>query len=129
MSKKSIAAEKIIEALWKSIRKYNMPFGDYERLEEKIAVDGLNAALFLAPHALLSQDTNGVINYCSHKAGEVFGYSFAELMGQKSRILVPKEHLQNRARLLDEVLEGEGRMIEEDTIRLHKTEGQIPVHV
>ena len=45
-----------------------------------------------SPIAILIVDAEGVINLANSRSGELFGYSPAELSGQKIEILVPDRY-------------------------------------
>ena len=76
--------------------------------------------------AILSKDTNGIIQSANAAAERVLGYSPAELIGRSVRILIPPEHQADEDEILARIRRGE-RVDHFETVRLTKDKRRIDV--
>jgi PAS domain S-box-containing protein len=78
------------------------------------------------PYALLSEDTDGKLNFFNRAAERLFGYSQIEAIGMDSVLLVPPELREGREKLFHEVLEAKvSRYVE--TARITKSGERINI--
>jgi PAS domain S-box-containing protein len=76
--------------------------------------------------AILSKDTNGIIQSANAAAERIFGYKAAELVGKSVRILIPPEHQAEEDEILARIRRGE-RVDHFETVRLTKDERRIDI--
>jgi PAS domain S-box-containing protein len=69
--------------------------------------------------AILSKDTNGIIQSCNAAAERIFGYSAAELIGKPVRLLIPPERQSEEDEILSRIRRGE-RIDHFETVRIRK---------
>ncbi|HVJ29250.1 MAG TPA: PAS domain S-box protein, partial [Gammaproteobacteria bacterium] len=76
--------------------------------------------------AILSKDTNGIIQLANAATERIFGYSPAELIGKSVRILIPPEHQPEEDEILARIRRGE-RVEHFETVRLTKDNRRIDI--
>ncbi len=69
--------------------------------------------------AILSKDTNGIIQSANAAAERLFGYQAAELIGKPVRVLIPAERQTEEDDILDRIRRGE-RVEHFETVRVRK---------
>jgi PAS domain S-box-containing protein len=69
--------------------------------------------------AILSKDTNGIIQSCNAAGERIFGYRAGELVGQPVRILIPPERQPEEDDILARIRRGE-RVDHFETVRVRK---------
>ena len=76
--------------------------------------------------AILSKDTDGIIQSANASAERIFGYSPAELVGKSVRILIPPELQAEEDEILARVCRGE-RVDHFETVRITKDKRRIDI--
>src|SRR5262245_27570128 len=76
--------------------------------------------------AILSKDLNGVIQSCNVRAGQLFGYTTAELVGHSIRMLIPPDRQAEEDHILDTIRRG-GHLEHFETVRLRKDGSPVEV--
>src|SRR5262245_4721600 len=76
--------------------------------------------------AILSKDTNGIIQSANAAAERIFGYSAAELIGRPVRMLIPPELQSEEDEILARIRRGE-RIDHFETVRLTKDHRRIDI--
>jgi PAS domain S-box-containing protein len=76
--------------------------------------------------AILSKDTNGIIQSANAAAERIFGYSARELIGKSVRLLIPRELQAEEDEILARIRRGE-RVDHFETVRLAKDGHRIDV--
>ncbi|HET7131621.1 MAG TPA: PAS domain S-box protein, partial [Gammaproteobacteria bacterium] len=69
--------------------------------------------------AILSKDTNGIIQSCNAAGERIFGYSALDLIGQSVRILIPPDRQTEEDEILARIRRGE-RVEHYETVRVRK---------
>ena len=76
--------------------------------------------------AILSKDTNGIIQSANAASERIFGYTAAELVGKSVRILIPPELQAEEDEILARIRRGE-RVDHFETVRLRKDNRRVAV--
>jgi PAS domain S-box-containing protein len=76
--------------------------------------------------AILSKDTDGIIQSANASAERIFGYSPAELLGKSVRILIPPELQAEEDEILARICRGE-RVDHFETVRITKDKRRIDI--
>ena len=94
--------------------------------EQSVPQAYLAAIVESSDDAILSKDTNGIIQSANAAAERIFGYSPAELVGKSVRILIPPEHQAEEDEILKRIRRGE-RVDHFETVRLTKDNRRIDI--
>src|SRR5436190_19586 len=92
----------------------------------------LETAAFLAAivdssnDAIISKDLNGIITSWNQGAQHIFGYQPHEAIGRPISILIPPEHIQEEAYILDRIRRGE-RVEHFETVRRRKDGSEVEI--
>ncbi|UJH90755.1 PAS domain S-box protein [Antarcticibacterium sp. 1MA-6-2] len=97
---------------------------DRIKVEEKQAM--LSAIVESSDDAIISKDLNGIIRSWNPGAQRIFGYSEKEVVGKSITILIPKERLQEEAKILSKIRNGES-LDHFETVRRTKSGKEIPI--
>jgi PAS domain S-box-containing protein len=90
------------------------------------ALEYLAAIVASSDDAILSKNTDGIIQSCNAAAERIFGYTAAELIGQPVRILIPPDRQTEEDDILARIRRGE-RVDHFETVRLTKDKRLIEV--
>jgi len=115
------------QALLRAIRTYDLPLELRLVPEIKISQSQEVNSLYNSPKGILSQDTEGILNFFNPAAGEIFGYTPDEAIGMPSVNLSPPELREGRKGVFQEIVEN--RIMKElTTVRLNKAGERITIH-
>ena len=116
----------LARALWCALETYQVPFVEIPPVTASIAPPSEVDKLYFARTALLSQDTDQVINFYNRAAEGILGYSPEEAIGMPSAELAPVRLRGHRDAAFKGILEGM-LMKEVTTMRLTKSGEEIPL--
>ena len=103
----------LANALLNAIKQYSVAF------TPNTSNDGLVSQLYYGSPALLSEDSKGSLNFYSHNANSIFGYSTDEAVGMASELLAPENLRSGREELFAEII-AQNQLREVETVRIHK---------
>ncbi len=85
------------------------------------------AAIVECSHdAIISKDLDSIIQSWNPSAERIFGYTAAEAIGQPITILIPPDHADEEAEILDRIKRGE-RVDHYETVRQRKDGGRVDI--
>ncbi len=97
-----------------------------ERKRAEEARGWLAAVVESSEDAIVSKTLDGIITAWNHGAEKIFGYSEAEVIGQRALILFPAERAAEEADILERIRRGQS--VEQfETVRLRKDGAEIDV--
>ncbi|ETZ22359.1 PAS domain S-box protein [Pedobacter sp. V48] len=88
----------------------------------------LSAIVDSSDDAVISKDTNGIIQSWNAGACRMFGYTEEEAIGKSITMIIPDERLSEETLILEKIRAGE-RIDHFETIRRHKDGSNIPISV
>ena len=115
------------QALLRAIRTYDLPLELRLVPEVKISQSQEVNILYNSPKGILSQDTDGRLNFYNPAAEKIFGYTPDEAIGMPSVNLSPPELREGRKEVFQEIVE-KRIMKELTTVRLNKAGERITIH-
>ena len=90
-----------------------------ERKQTELVDQRLAAIVGSSQDAIVSKDLNGVITSWNDGAQRLFGYAAEEMVGKPILVLIPPDHANEEAMILDRIRRGE-RIEHYETIRRRK---------
>jgi PAS domain S-box-containing protein len=100
--------------------------GEMKKRERSVPQAYLAAIVESSDDAILSKDTDGIIQSANAATERIFGYSAAELVGKSVRVLVPPELHPQEDEILARIRRGE-RIDHFETVRLTKDNRRIDI--
>ncbi|HTX38720.1 MAG TPA: PAS domain S-box protein [Bryobacteraceae bacterium] len=97
-----------------------------QRAREERLSSQLRAVVESSEDAIISKDLSGIVQSWNYGAEQIFGYSAAEMQGQRLSLLIPADRVHEEADILERIRRG-GRMKHFETIRTRKDGQQIHV--